>query len=262
MTNWAVLGAGLTLVATQAAAIPVTLLPDSDQVVPSDDFGLEGTFVGTGFVFEAEGGSGVPFQDGGDGADLSEINDSFTGFTEQVQSLTITRADGQPFDLLSVEIPSTRSDAFAFYEGDLLDGGTLEEQITLFSEDIVGVSGVTAGGAEVSTAFDLPVPEFGSEFEDLVSLTFSVGGFPEPCAPVNLARVDPRFALSTECGGDPDTDPFSSVFIFSDSTQNDALEYTLSAISLDSPAPIPVPASLPLLAGALGALAWRTRRMR
>lgn len=317
MTRTAAIGGALALIATQAAAIPVTLDPDGERVeldLPSDPddvegvFEFEGVFRGQGFEFTAETYEDI-FPDGpddDDALDISRVNETLTGFTNLASAVTIRRADGASFDLLSIEIPDFYVDDFFEYSGQVADsddpfGESVDDFAARFV-DLVGLEGVTASGETVSASFAPvnettvqagffeasfvnPDPVFGPEafgpgFEDLVSLTYAIpgerfpdAGFtqidfaldPDPCAPENLARVDPRFALSPPCAPDATDPPLLDVTIFEGFElvgRNNFYEFEVGAITVETPAPIPVPASLPLLAGGLAGLAIGARRRR
>lgn len=121
---------------------------------------------------------------------------------------------------------------------------------------------------------------FAPELQDLVSLTFTTAPslVPSPataCLPENLSRADPAFgALASSCEftaveNAPGIGLFNpsegelgtiAVDLQNNAGRNDFFFYQLDAITVDTMAPIPVPASLPLLAGGLGILAYGARR--
>lgn len=277
------LGTGLALAAGAPSAAPVTLLPGTDQVVATDDFGLQGRFAGTGFAFDAETEEFLdPISEGGEPAEIGSINDGLTGFTRAVQRLTISAPVGRAFDLLSLDIPLAYFGTLATYEGTAEDGEDVVNFVFPLFESVV-LSGVTTAGSVIEESFvpvddaatffsslfaENPDPTFGSEafgpgFEDLVSLTFTAGGpsgLETVCDPANLANVDPRFALSEPCADAPG--PLTGVEVELElvaGSRNDNAFYEVAAVTVDV-APIPVPASLPLLLGGLGALALGARR--
>ena len=114
--------------------------------------------------------------------------------------------------------------------------------------------------------------DFGPGFEELVALEVSTGfgvpGFvppssaaPAECRPYNLARIDPRFALSGFCTGTPfpgSTLEDIEVRVDQLGSRNDVAYIRLGGITVevDGPqvAPVPVPGALPLLGAALALL--------
>ena len=82
---------------------------------------------------------------------------------------------------------------------------------------------------------------------------------------MNARNIDPRFLASGVCSdGSPSEDaPLQNVDLFVDAQFMDTpVSATLTAITVETAdvAPIPVPASLPLLLGGVGALALGARR--
>ena len=285
---------------TPAGAAPVTLLPGGDQVVRTDPGGdgTTGFFAGTGFAFTAETFDEDTVLDPnipGLMIDLSRINDSITGADNAASRLTLRRGDGAPFDLVSLTIPSFYIGGLIFYDGEVAgsdDAQPVSDFVTPIT-DVVGLAGTTASGDTVTASFapanagtgvvgtqfpqifvfENTDPVFGPEafgpgFEDLISLTLAIGEADDgldPCDPFNLSRVDPRFALSPPCAPDAADPPLTNVTAFTDLSgalgpRNDTFLFGIDAITVDSPAPIPAPASLPLLAAGLGLLALRRAR--
>lgn len=263
---------------------------------------FEGVFRGQGFEFTAETYEDIfPAGPDDDGAvNISRVNETLTGFTNLASAVTIRRTDGAPFDLLSIEIPDFYVDDFFEYSGRVAGSDESVDDFAARFVDLVGLEGVTASGETVSTSFAPvnettvqegffaasfanPDPVFGPEafgpgFEDLVSLTYAIPGErfgnstavdfaldPDPCDPQALSRVDRRFALSPPCAPEATAPPLLDVSIFEGTElvgRNDFYEFEVGAITVETPAPIPVPASLPLLAGGLAGLALATRRRR
>ena len=280
MLRTTLVGGALALAATQATAIPVTL--DPGRVFPLDDRGATGLFPGTGFRFTAE--TPDDFADRPDLPDIGTITDSASGVDNLATRLTVERVDGQPFDLEAIGIPFFYVGAAITFDGRVRGpDGEVAGSVSDFTEDLtdfVGLEGVTASGGTVEASlrplkadtrspelffFENPEPRFAAEdfapgFEDLVSLTFEVGGFTldVTCDPLILGDVDPRFARSPPCAPDAADPPLAEVTVglAGDFTsRNDFYFYELASIEIDSPSPIPVPASLPLLLAGLGALA-------
>ena len=287
----------LAAAASAAGAAPVTLdLSGPNGPVRSpDDSGLTGAFPGAPFALVAETGEFIPE---GELADVDRISTNVTGPDVSVQSLTITPTDGRPFDLLTLTIPGGYFSSLLTVEGS--PGGSEAsvqlDQITLAFQS-VALTGVTAAGGTVSTTFvpagptsDLTDfffenadPAFGPEafgdgFENLTSLTFeAVVDFPgasivgAACLPINLDRLSPEAraicpaATTTAPFGSvsvpaPPGSPFETIDALADEfvgPRNDDAFYQVASVTV---APIPLPASLPLLLAGVGALAWRARR--
>ena len=284
---------------TPAGAAPVTLLPGGDQVVRTDPGGdgTTGFFAGTGFAFTADTFDASTVLDPSITdlvIDLSRINDSMTGPDNAASRLTVQRGDGAPFDLVSLTIPSFYIGGLVFYDGEVAgsdDARSVSDFVTPIT-DVIGLTGTTASGGTVTASFapanagtgatglfrgnyffENADPVFGPEafgpgFEDLISLTLAIGETDDgldPCDPANLSRVDPRFALSPPCAPDAADPPLANVTAFTDLSgalgpRNDLFLFGVDAITVDSPAPIPAPASLPLLAAGLGLLGLRRAR--
>ena len=285
MLKAALIGSGFALAASQAAAIPVTLNPD--RIFPQNERGTTGLFPGTGFRFSVE--TAEDFPDREDLPEIARITDGPSGVDNLALRFTVERVDGQPFDLEAFSIPSFYVGEVVTFDGDVLGpDGEVVESVFDFTEnltDFVALTGLTASGAAVDASlrplkpdtrspefsfFENPSPRFAAQdvapgFEDLVSLSFEVGGFTLDtfCDPSILGDVDPRFAQSPPCAPDAADPPLEDVDIGFDGNfalRNDLYYFDLGAIEVDSPSPIPVPASLPLLLGGLGALVLGARR--
>ena len=132
----------------------------------------------------------------------------------------------------------------------------------LQAENVVRVTGAELDGTVVSAELDRPAPQFRSEFTRPTSLSFTPSdASPDPCAPIDPSQVDPRFAPSIDCGGDPATDPFRLADISANQAADHGLLHDVRSITV-APAPIPVPAALPLLLAALGVLGLGAARRR
>lgn len=156
-------------------------------------------------------------------------------------------------------------------DGSVVEGSFLpfdaERVLELRPEDL------PPSGAIVGRAAD-PVfgpEEFGPGFVDIVALRLEAGRPTDEdvCRPENLVRIDPRFVLSGLCSGVefPDA-PLSDIttMITDGGSRNDYTFFHVDAITVAVPggtvAPVPLPASLPLLAAGLLGLGWAGRHAR
>lgn len=284
------LAAALAAAATPGLAAPITLSP-GEATRSEADAGLTGVFGDTGFEYSATSRENL---DGEDFYDIERINDGPTGVDTTVDSLTIFRSNGAAFDLDALDIPVGY--AIEAYE---IVGTSSDPDVEDFASfdiasNVVTLTGETVAGGTVSTTFtprrpgdgdvsdfgfwspDDPIfgPEtFGTEFTDLVSLTLAgtVGGGPvELCSDVNLAALpddaaeicdDLTLFGSVDAPEGSIYDSFSVEFA-AGGFRNDEALFALDGVTVtpSEVAPIPLPASLPLLAGAIGLLARRARR--
>ncbi len=158
------------------------------------------------------------------------------------------------------------------YTYELEDGRTLSERI--YGEVVFyRFLGTRADGSTVATVSDADLAA-GLGLSGIVRLdidwTEGPSGFRAECDPRNLRARDPALAAlgaPEACGLDVPTAPgVARITAFQD--LEDFLNFSnrdraarVQAIELTvPPAPVPAPASLPLLAGALGAAAWIGRR--
>ena len=236
--------------------------------LPVND-GLQALFPDEGFLLTGFSMEGPPFNSL---YNLDAMNDGPTGLGEQIQQLTITRPPGRQFDLVSLDIDLSYSGWTASYTG-LTNPSKSQRVVTSISPvfDYVELTGIKADGSTVESTF---LPEdgvgFGPGFTDLVGLQFgAIGpGDADICRIENLVQIDPRFILSGLCSGTtfpnaPLTD-IRTDLSFTGST-NDTVRYNLNSLTVrvdDAPAPIPLPASLPMLLAGLGGFVMLRRGWR
>lgn len=198
-----------------------------------------------------------------------------------VTALTVPRVDGAPLDLRSVTIARVHFGRLSLHDAVAMGGeADVSEGIDLIDE-IVEVRAVTSGGEVVATSLvplqsveDLPPepaavgfgladddPVFELDRTDVASVTFGVG-FADPRDPLSFVRVDPALSELGPCIQGAGNGRFGTIGVSDRFVANDADRCELAAISVDGPAPIPVPAGPPLLPGGLGALAIGARRGR
>lgn len=272
----------LGLAAASAQAETITLgFGDFFDPVPGTS-GLSGEWGLWGYRADATTDEYIP--EGG-AADLGRISTNQTGYDVSVQSLTISRGDGQAFSLDSISLPDFYTGLIGEYEGySVLPGGGTSydgpyETIQLLW-DMVRITGQTAGGAEVVHTLDPMQPAelagltgssnfvsngdpvislAGAGLIDLVSVTFSAvlpatGGTSLLCDTVNLSRVDPVFAASGFCSGTVDpASGIDGVMAYADywGPRNDVGYYTLGGLTVtretaaQAPAPVPEPVPAP-----------------
>ena len=296
-----------------ADAAPVALdLTGEDFIQSTADQGLQGFFPQAGFLVTAQSNeSPAPGQlydlttvgDGATGIDVGVNSVLFSpqsGATFDLEAVTIPRFYIGLYAVYTArDTAAPPSDALVedviplLYENTYLRGfkrggevvtarflpydfGNLEE---LTPPNVAGRQAIAVNDDPVFTE-----AEFGPGFEDLLALEVSTGqglfgSVPPPSQPAecrleNLARVDPRFALSGFCTGTPfpgGTLEDIEVQVEQLGVRNDTLYIALEGITVrpdDVPsemAPVPVPAASPLLGSALvllGAGAARRGRQR
>ena len=195
----------------------------------------------------------------------------------EVYDYRITRADGGTFSLDGFVANVSNYDSIEYIY--TFEDGTSRSEYVSGDDGFIEFVGTRADGSTVSTVAD---GEFANNLglTDIVRLeidwTDAPEGFLRECDPRALAERDPELAalgVPDDCGSDvPKAQGVASIsgfdlnedFVF---FTNYDLVADVSAIELSvddpvGPAPIPLPASLPLLAGGLGIAAWVGRRRR
>lgn len=276
--------AALALAPYAALAAPVTLdfrggtEVDPDPTTFGDELYLEEGFAiradGVYATSEAEAevfGFSPPY--GLEAALPRFASTSATGIELEVYDYAITRADGGPFALDAFRSDATDFNSIA-YTYELEDGRTLTERI--YGEvAFYRFLGTRADGSTVAAVVDADLAQ-GLGLSGIVRLdvdwTEGPSGFRAQCDPRNLRARDPALAAlgaPGTCGLDIPTAPgVARITAFQE--PEDFLNFSnrdraarVEAIELSvPPAPIPLPASLPLLAGTLAAAAWIARGRR
>ena len=267
------------LSATAAMANTVTLDFGQGFQQQSSNFGLGGTW-NSGFNLTATTAETL-FP--GDVANISRVSSNQTGFTQNVNSLTISRSDNQTFSLKSLNIPGFMSNVFADWSGTDKATGQRVTSFVPMLMNIVSMVGTKADGTVVSQSL---LPTNASTVE--TSNQFSSAGFwsnPNPifpvsgltqlvslqlksafdfsnktlCQPVNLARVDPRFAQSGFCSGTVNPNgPLTGVSAFLDTGGRNDLSYFDFGGATFTIAAVPLPAGAVFLLTGLIGLGWLT----
>ena len=147
---------------THAATVTLAIPADPVPVTPGTSPGTaEGTFAGTGFAYSATV-NGLSL--GEDEAFLQRLETTVDP-VPSVVSLTISRTNGQAFDLTSLTIPQAFTEAVAELSGtDGATGETVSQTLDYLYPGIALV-GTTSGGATVEGSF---LPEVPADAVDLV----------------------------------------------------------------------------------------------
>ena len=275
--------AALALAPSTALAVPVTLDFRGGEVIPDPTAPGDVLYLEEGFAIRADGvyatdeeeaelfGFRPPY--GLEAALPNFASTSATGIELEVYDYTIARADGGPFAL-----DAFRSDAADFnsiaYTYELEDGRTLSERI--YGEvAFYRFLGTRADGSTLATVSDADLAT-GLDLSGIVRLdvdwTEGPSGFRAECDPRNLRARDPELAAlgaPEACGLDVPTAP-GVARITAAQDPEDFLNFSnrdraarVRAVEFTvPPTPVPLPASLPLLAGALAAARIARRRRR
>ncbi len=255
---------------------------DNLEILPNS-LGLDGGFPQENFTLSAQTDEYLSEEEGLLAA-INRISSGQTGADTSVQSLTLSRSDGKTFNLESFDVGGFYTGNLTEYFASDADGNFLRSDSVRTIFDIVDLEATNRFGDTFRTSAiparteDLYGDQFGpffrgarieasnldGDFTDLVSLTFRSNGFPNDpveCLPQNLVRVDPFFSLFGPCGS------LDSDFRFETGTtalffpRNDASYFSLRSITVtDEVAPVPLPATAPLIAMGLVALGWARGR--
>ena len=278
----------LAAMPSAAFAVPVTLDFQGGVNVDTDPEPFVGDeyYLEEGFEIRASGlyASGEEEAEALDLEPFETLEYALPNFVEQgvlpeaeVYNYLVTRADGGAFTLDAVvaSVANYNSIEYIYTFAD----GTRESEYVNGDDGFFEFVGTRADGSMVSTIAD---GEFATDLglTDIVRLeidwTNAPADFVRECDPRALAARDPELAalgVPDECASDAPRAPnvvgisaFDQGEDFVSGTDYDRNAY-VSAIELSvddpvGPAPIPLPASLPLLAGGLGIAAWVGRRRR
>lgn len=203
-----------------AALLPVTAFAATETFTPTADGDVQ-TF-------------------GGDDVDTADTVLSFT------QSGGLIRNAILEFDLSSIpDTASIISASLTFTLNRFVSGSNAQVDVFAFNGDgVVNIADYDAVGTQV---VDAATASGGSQ-GDTRSFAFSL------VAPITAALVGDDLTLRLE------TDSFVSFQIVSSEGATASLDAPTLSVEFSNPAPVPLPAGLPLLLAGMGAFAWMKRR--